>query len=441
MLSTIDQSEPRSYRRDLRYLHTSLKSVNILFIHQGFPGQYLHICRTLAQQGEHKIVALGMQRSHTPIPKGVDYIIYGASRGNGKDVHPLALETETKVIRGEACAAAAEQLKKQGFKPDIICGHPGWGELLFLRHIWPETPILMYQEFYYNIQGFDYNFDPEFQSDTSLARCAKVHMKNANTLLNLETATWNVCPTEFQRHSFPSRFHHKISVIHDGIDVNAHPAPENAGISLILRNGHKIKQGHKIVTFVNRSIEPYRGCHSFIRSIPYLQSLQPDAEIVIVGAEEGVSYGSACPNGQWKDIFLAEVSNQINIKKVHFTGCLDYTSFLKLLQISQAHVYLTYPFVLSWSLLEAMSTACGIVGSNTAPVQEVIQNGHNGLLVDFFNPKGIAEAVDQLLRDRKLAKQLGQQARKDALARYSLERCLPRQLELIDLVASGALGR
>jgi len=415
--------------------------VNVLFVHQGFPGQYLHICRALAKQGGHQLVALGMNPPRTPLPKGVQYVIYGAARGNGQDVHPLALETETKVIRAEACAAAAEQLKQQGFKPDIICGHPGWGELLFLPYIWPGTPILLYQEFFYQIHGFDYDFDPEFQSELPWQKCAKAHMKNANTLLNLEAATWNITPTAFQRSSFPERFHQRISVIHDGIDPNAAPAKSNSDLKLTLKDGQVLKQGDPIVTFVNRTIEPYRGCHSFIRSIPHLQESNPDARIVIVGEEKGVSYGSACPEGEWKDLFLKEIEGHYDPSRVHFAGSLDYGDFLNLLKLSQAHVYLTYPFVLSWSLLESMCTACAIVGSATAPVKEVIQHGHNGLLVDFFSPKAIAESVDQLLRDRKFAKQLGQQARKDALARYSLERCLPRQLELIDLVASGALGQ
>jgi glycosyltransferase involved in cell wall biosynthesis len=415
--------------------------VNVLFVHQGFPGQYLHICRALAKQGGHQLVALGMNAPRTPLPKGVQYVVYGAARGNGQDVHPLALETETKVIRAEACAAAAEQLKQQGFQPDIICGHPGWGELLFLPYIWPNTPVLLYQEFFYQIHGFDYDFDPEFQSELPWQKCAKAHMKNANTLLNLEAATWNITPTGFQRSSFPERFHQRISVIHDGIDPNAAPAKANSKLSLTLRDGQELKLGDPIVTFVNRTIEPYRGCHSFIRSIPHLQELNPTARVVIVGEEQGVSYGSACPDGEWKDVFLKEIEGSYDPSRVHFAGSLDYNDFLKLLKLSQAHVYLTYPFVLSWSLLESMCSACAIVGSATAPVMEVIRDGQNGLLVDFFQPKAIAEAVNQLLRDRALARELGTQARKDALARYSLERCLPRQLELIDLVASGALGR
>ena len=414
--------------------------MRFLFVHQGFPGQYLHICRALSQEGGHTIVALAMRKPSRPLPKGVELIIYTPKRGNGNDVHPLALETETKVIRAEACAEAAERLKHRGFTPDIICGHPGWGEILFLRNIWPNTPILMYQEFFYRAQGFDYDFDPELQADLTWKKYAKAEMKNANTLLNLESATWNITPTLFQQSSFPEHYQNRMSVIHDGISGLAKPAPTKGGLTLRLKNGHQLKQGDPIVTFVNRSIEPYRGYHSFIRAIPTLQKINPEAQVVIVGSETGVSYGSRCPKGEWKEYFLNEIEGQFDPTKVHFAGRHIYDNFLKLLQLSQVHVYLTYPFVLSWSLLEAMSSGCAIVGSKTPPVVEVLENEHNGILVDFFSPDSIAKQIDRLLRDRKLAIKLGAQSREDAIKKYSLEQCLPRQLDLIRDVAKGKIG-
>ena len=409
--------------------------MNILFVHQGFPGQYLHICRKLAKQGSHTLVALAMQKPKVALPRGLRLYLYGIQRGNGQDTHPLARDTESKVIRAEACARAAEQLKHQGFRPDIICGHPGWGELLFLRHIWPETPILMYQEFFYQARGFDYDFDAELQGSLSWQKCARADMKNANTLLNLEAATWNITPTSFQRSSFPTHFQNEISIIHDGIDPAAATKSQNLQAELTLKDGHTLKHGEQIVTFVNRTIEPYRGCHSMIRAIPALQKQNPDAHIVIVGAETGVSYGAQCPNGEWKDFFLKEIEGKYDPRKVHFTGMVDYQMFLSLLRISQAHIYLTYPFVLSWSLLEAMSAGCAVVGSATAPVMEVIKNECNGLLVNFFDHQAIADQVSLLLKDRKLAGSLGAQARQDAIEKYSLKLCLPKQLELIDKVA------
>ena len=414
--------------------------MNILFVHQAFPGQYIHICKQLLKEG-NTVVSVGMRKSCIPKKKGYHHCIYHPKRGNGQDTHPLVIDAETKAIRAEACAEICEKIKQKGFIPDIICGHPGWGELLFLKFIWPNVPILMYQEFGYNVSGFDTAFDPEFQPDNNdWGDAGRIHLKNANTLLNLEHASWNISPTRYQKSSFPIHFQERFSVIHDGISTQARPAKNIKKLAFQIDESLTITNADQLITFVNRHIEPYRGCHSFIRAIPRIQELQPKARIVIVGSQEGVSYGQVCDNGEWCDRFLDEIEGQYDPSRVHFVGRINYDRFLTLLQLSKAHVYLTYPFVLSWSLLEAMSIGCAVVGSATAPVMEVLQHEHNGLLVDFFSPKAIAEQVDRLLRDRPLAQKLGQQAHRDAVEHYSLEHCLPRQLNLIDLVASKAIG-
>ena len=413
--------------------------MNILFVHQNFPGQYTHLARALAREGSHQLVALGLKPRSPKLPPEINYLRYELRRGNAANIHPLASETEAKVIRAEACAQAAHQLKQQGFEPDLICAHPGWGEALFLPDVWPAVPLLAYQEFFYHPRGLDTQFDPELQTEQAWQHCAKVRMKNAYLHLTLAAATWNITPTLFQRSTFSAADQARFSVIHDGIDVNA-AAPLPDPPTLTLSDGTLLQKGDPIVTFVNRNLEPYRGCHSFIRAIPELQRRVPDAQIVIVGATSGVGYGAACPKGEWRDQFLAEIEGQYDPSRVHFTGTLSYEHFLPLLRLSACHVYLTYPFVLSWSLLEAMSCACPIVGSATAPVQEVIRNGENGLLVDFFSPADLAAAMAELLMNPKRAAALGAAARQTVLKDYSLEVCLPRQLQLINLVASRALG-
>lgn len=412
--------------------------MNILFVHQNFPGQYLHIARALASQGGHQLVSLSIEKPEHIIP-GVTQVRYGLSRGNQPGVHPWLVDLETKLLRGESCAKAAHQLKQQGLTPSLICGHPGWGELLFLKDIWPEAPILAYQEFFYQVHGFDFDFDAELQGEPSWESAAKIRMKSVNQILNLEASTWCISPTQFQRSSFPAKWQSKISVIHDGI--NTHIAkPSIDAASLTLPDGTELKPGDPIVTFVNRRLEPYRGCHTMIRAIPALQALQPDAHLVLIGRTEGVAYGARCPDGEWKDHFLAEIEGQYDPSRVHFTETIPHSTFIRLLQISAAHVYLTYPFVLSWSLLEAMACGCAIVGSATAPVMEVIQHEITGLLVDFFQPQQLAEAVSTLISDRALGRQLGQRARQVVENNYSLEKCLPRQLGLMSLVAHGAIG-
>ena len=415
--------------------------MKILFIHQNFPGQYVHIVNELARQGGHQLVALGINSldQSRELPKSLQYFRYRIERGNAKGVHPLVLETESKVLRADGCTTAAQKLKEEGFYPDLICAHPGWGEPLFIKAIWPNAPLLCYQEFFYREYGFDTNFDPEFEKHRGWQSQARMIMKNAYLHLTLDQADWNVSPTHFQASSFPEYYRHRISVIHDGVDVQrAVPNPTPAPLEL--PDGTLLTHGEQIVTFVNRRLEPYRGCHTFLRSIPELQKLCPEARIVIVGGTSGVSYGAVCPQGEWKDRFLAEIEGQYDPSRVHFTGTLPYKQFIPLLQLSACHVYLTYPFVMSWSLLEAMACGCAVVGSDTAPVREVIRHGQNGLLVDFFSPTDLATAVTELLQDRQRAKAFGVEARRTVESTYDLDVCVDRQVALMDLVASGSMN-
>jgi glycosyltransferase involved in cell wall biosynthesis len=374
------------------------------------------------------------------IPDDVSYFRYPLSQGNGAGVHPLARETETKVIRAEGVARAACRLRDQGFHPDLVCVHPGWGEAMFLRTVWRDVPILCYQEIFYREHGFDANFDPEFlDEERDWDYLARLIMKNAYLQVTLEQATWNVSPTHFQASSFPDYWQRRISVIHDGVDTRL-AAPAANPEPLTLPDGTVLSKGEPIVTFVNRRLEPYRGCHTFLRALPELQRQSPDARIVIVGDTKGVSYGAVCPDGEWKDRFLGEIEGQYDASRVHFTGTLPYEQFLPLLQLSACHVYLTYPFVMSWSLLEAMACGCAVVGSDTAPVREVIRHGENGLLVDFFSPADLASAVAELLRDREQAAAFGQAARRTVERTYDLDACVTRHLGLMDLVASGSIN-
>lgn len=407
--------------------------MNVLFVHQNFPGQYKHLAPALAQLG-HRCVALTINNPGYSIP-GVKIVPYKPKRGSTPNIHPFAADFDTKVIRGEAAGVAALALKKEGFTPDIIVGHPGWGETLFLRDVFPNARVLLFIEFFYRTQGADMGFDPEFP-DQGFASAARLRAKNANNVLALEGMDWGVSPTQFQANTVPALFRDRISVIHDGIDTKrVHPIPDaflEVGPGKV-----RLDASHEIITFVNRNLEPHRGWHSFIRALPAIQKTRPDAITLIVGGE-GVSYGRAPDKGTWKEHFLKEVRDDLDLSRIHFLGNTSYRDFLSLLAISRVHVYLTYPFVLSWSLIEAMAMECLIVGSDTAPVREVIRHGENGFLTDFFDREAMAEAVAEALANRAKLDDVRRQARADAVAQFDLSTvCLPAHLRLVADVAAG----
>ncbi|MGQ3046718.1 MAG: glycosyltransferase family 4 protein [Niveispirillum sp.] len=404
--------------------------MNVLFVHQNFPGQFKSLAPAIAQLG-HNVKALAIDGMELG---GVELIRYRPARGSTPNIHPWASDLETKLIRGEACAATAERLKAHGYRPDVIVGHPGWGEMLFLRDIWPHVPQLHFLEFYYKTHGADVSFDPEFATNGWQAQ-ARLRAKNANGQLNLEVMDAAYSPTFWQRSSYPSLVQDRISVIHDGVDTDL--LTPSRDVELVLGADQMVlRPGMKIVTFINRNFEPYRGYHSFMRSIPRIQAKCPDAIIIMVGAD-GVSYGAKPPEGQtWKQLFLDEVADRVDVSRIRFVGSVPYQTFVALMRLSAAHVYLTYPFVLSWSMLEAMSCGALVIGSSTEPVQEVIDHGQNGLLVDFFDYDNIADRVVEALERPERFMGLRHQARQTIVERYDLRRiCLPRQGQLIAKVA------
>jgi glycosyltransferase involved in cell wall biosynthesis len=409
--------------------------MNLLFVHQNFPGQFKFLAPALVQRG-HTVVAMTMQKTEVKQWQGVTLVQYAAQRGTTPHIHPWASDFETKIIRGEACFRAALQMKSQGFSPDVIIAHPGWGESLFLKEVWPQAKLGIYCEFFYHPQGADVGFDPEFPA-TDPGDACRLRVKNVNNWLHFEVADAGISPTHWQASTFPEPFRSKITVVHDGIDTEA--IRPNPHVSLTFGDRLTLTKQDEVITFVNRNLEPYRGYHVFMRALPEVLKRRPHAQVLIVGGDD-VSYGARPAKGQkWKDIFAAEVRGMISDAdwaRVHFLGHVPYHHFVPLLQLSTVHVYLTYPFVLSWSLLEAMSAGCAIVASNTPPLHEVIAHAHTGQLVDFFDTAQLADAVCQLLDDPAAQQRLGQHARSFAQAHYALHTvCLPQQLAWVNRLA------
>jgi len=403
--------------------------MKFLFVHQNFPSQFKHLAPALAAS-EHQVSALTMRRSSEPAFSNIKLINYKLDRGNSKEAHPWTIDFESKVIRGEACLRAAILLRNSGYYPDIIVAHPGWGESLFLKQVWPFAKLKLYCEFFYHASGADVGFDPEFlASDPTDA--GRVTLKNANILLQFEQAEAGISPTHWQANTFPKHIRDKITVIHDGIDTQLlKPDPE---VNFTLENGHLLTRNDEVITFVSRALEPYRGFHVFMRSMPTLLAARPNAKVLIVGAES-TSYGAKPPQGMsWKQLYCHEVFpllTQDQAARIHFLGTVAYPRFVSLLQVSRVHVYLTYPFVLSWSLLEAMSIGCSIVASDTQPLHEAIKHDETGRLVNFFDAKALAESIVDLLQDEGTRARLGKAARKFAIENYDLvKHCLPKQLK------------
>lgn len=422
----------------------------ILIVHQNFPGQFKHLAPALVRQG-HEVTATTLQKSPPAQWHGVRLVPYPIQRGSTPGVHPWVSDFETKVIRGEAFFRKALELRAQGYVPDAVIAHHGWGETLFLKEVWPEARLGIYCEFYYQPSGADTGFDPEFPGSDAGDIC-RLRLKNLNNLLHFGQADAGLSPTEWQASTFPEPFRSRISVIHDGIDTVA-LSPQPAATFSAKAHGIPLpgaeppvrelalSRTDEVITFVNRNLEPYRGYHTFMRALPALLKARPLAQVVIVGGDD-VSYGARPPRGKWKDIFVEEVREQMAPQermRVHFVGQLPYPGFIRLLQVSTVHVYLTYPFVLSWSLLEAMSLGCSIVASDTAPLREAIVEGETGQLVDFFDPEALAQRVAMLSADPSLRHRLGSAAREFAVSHYDLHTaCLPRQIDWVGRLLAGA---
>ena len=405
--------------------------MSILFIHQGFPAQFKHLAPALVNSG-HKVRALTLSKTETNRWNGVQLVTYSLNRSNAKEVHPLAVDFESKVIRGEACLKAALQLKNQGYIPDIIVAHPGWGESLFLKQIWPDAKLKLYCEFFYHSRGVDVGFDPEFSSSDP-ADAGRVILKNANILLQFQQADAGLSPTHWQASTFPTHIRDKITVVHDGVDTDV--LKPNSHAQFTLDSGKALTRDDEVITFVSRALEPYRGFHVFMRSLPTLLTKRPSAQILIVG-KEGVSYGAQPTDGMsWRQRFVNEIFPKLDDSqrsRVHFLNTIPYDRFISLLQVSRVHVYFTYPFVLSWSLLEAMSVGCAVVASDTQPLREAITHNDTGLLVDFFDSEALANATIELLNNQEMRIRLSEAARMFAKAHYDLKTvCLPEQMSWV----------
>jgi glycosyltransferase involved in cell wall biosynthesis len=397
--------------------------MRFLFLHNNFPAQYRHIAAALASDPANQVV-FATQRGDGEMPR-VRKLLYKPARAPHKDTHHYLQSFEGAVLNGQAMFRLCEAMKKDGFVPDVICGHSGWGPTLYVREAFPQARLIGYFEWFYRAHGGDADYLTHGAIDVDLA--CRIRTRNGPILLDLAECDLGVCPTYFQRDQFPEVFHRKLTVLHDGIDTE-YFRPES-GAKLVLPD-LDLSQASEIVTYVARGMEPYRGFPEFMRAAVLLMQQRPGLHVVVVGADR-VAYGAPLPEGQsYKQNLLAELTGR-DLSRLHFTGLLPYNAYRQVLRASAAHVYLTVPFVLSWSMLEAMAAGCLVVASDTTPVREVIADGRNGLLVDFFSPEAIAARVIETLDRPAWSGELRREARATIVERYDLGRILPKQLELL----------
>lgn len=398
--------------------------MKILFLHSNFPAQFRHLAVNLAKDSSNRIV-FGTSREEGQIA-GVYKFIYAPARKPHKETHHYVKPLETAVLQGQAVYRELNKLKNDGFYPDVVYGHSGWGPTMFIKDVFSQTKLLCYFEWFYNSEGSDVGFDPSepLTPDDKL----RIRVKNTPILTDLYSCDAGLCPTSWQLSQFPKEYHNKLKVLHDGIDTHYFSPRENE--KLILPSiSLDLSEAKEIVTYVSRGMEPYRGFPQFMESVSLLQKRRKNCHVVVVG-EDRVAYGRNLPDGKtFKQLMLDKF--EFDLSRLHFTGRLPYPHYLQVLRASSVHVYLTRPFVLSWSMLEAMSTGCLVIASDTPPVTEVIQDDVNGILVDFFSPKNILEKIENALDNPDQMETLRINARKTIQGKYSLSDLLPKHLEWI----------
>jgi glycosyltransferase involved in cell wall biosynthesis len=399
--------------------------MRILLVHRNFPGQFRYLAPQLIKAG-HKVGVLTWEEN--PNPQPLPHMKYPNTLGPMKGIGDTY--NEYAKLGASAAKVAWEYRKKTGEVPDVVFGIINWGETLFLKEVWPEARHLGYAEFMYQTRGADTGFDPEFSRDDFAGR-VRVLGRRAHLMQAALQADALMSPTRWQASTFPAELQSKMHVIHDGVDTDRiAPLPM---ASFRVPDGPILRMGDEVLTFVNRNLEPYRGYHILMRALPKIMAARPDLHVVMVGGE-GPGYGPVpAADKSWKQFMHEELGDRVDWKRLHYTGRIPYEDLLNLLRVGRAHAYLTYPFVLSWSMMEAMSLGCMVVGSATKPVMELIEDGVTGRLVDFFDVEGWADTLIDVLANPEKHAPMREAARRHIVDNYDLKtRCLPRLMQFVE---------
>lgn len=400
--------------------------MNILFLHPNFPGQFLQLARYLGGTGRHNVVYLSKDQNGSKLP-GVQVGMYAKPRAATEGIHPYLRMAEEAALEGQAVVKGINALKNQiNFTPDVVMGHTGWGSTLYVKDMLPDVPLIGYFEWYYKAKGGDACYWPD-ETQTIDDMC-RIRTINAHHLLNLQACDVRYTPTQWQKAQFPEMYQQGMEVIHEGVETD-YIKPQPGRKFILPEQKLDLSDCEELVTYVSRGFEPYRGFPQFMEAVRLLLARRPKAHVVICGTDTSCYGPQHSKDKTWKQV--EEEKGGYDTSRVHFVGHLKRDEYLMLLQASTVHVYLTRPFILSWSCLEALGAGCCLVGSATPPVEEVVEDGVNGLLANFRRPEHIALRIEEALDDPELRARLGKAARETVLEKYDLKDCIRKQLDMI----------
>ena len=404
--------------------------MRLLVSHTNFPAQFRRLVPAWVEQG-HDVVFLSRSHEwHALKPEGFRLLQYSLHRqAGGAAIHPYLRRFEQAVVEGQAAYRAAISLREEGWVPDCIVNHVGFGNGLYLSDAFPEARRIGLFEWFYRSENSDVDFLPPRQvpPDQQL----RLRTWNAQALLEFAACHHAVVPTNWQRCQFPPALQQRLQVIHEGVDTTRLASLRAAGLPRpsALPSDPEIE----VLTYVSRCFEEYRGFPQAIEAIARLQQRRPQLHVLLVG-HDGTAYGQARADGRGWAAWARETL-PLDPARTHWLGSLQEAEYHQVLACSTVHLYLTVPFVLSWSLLEAMAAGCAIVASATPPVQEVLEHDRSALLIDFFDVEAQAQALESLLDSAELRTRLATEAQARAQA-FSHEQGLQGWATLLEDPAS-----
>ena len=401
--------------------------MKILFVHQNFPAQFGRLAAQMTTDPKNQVVFL--TRDNGVNFGNIRKIYFKEHRPAEEAIHPYLRTMESAVIQGQAVYKAAMKLKHQGFWPDVIYGHSGFGATMILKDVFPNSAFVGLFEWYFNAHGAVHGFDPS--TPVTFDDECRIRTQNMTLLTDLAACDAGVSPTQWQGRQFPPEFQTKLQIIHEGIDV-AYFAPGQSSTLRLQEPSLDLRDAKEIVTYVARGMEPVRGFPQFMEAVCLLMKRRQNCHVVIVGADK-IAYGFPHSSGRsYKELLMEKF--EYDMSRLHFTGPLRYADYKNVLQASTVHVYLTYPYILSWSMLEAMSCGCALVASDTQPVKEVVTHEENGLLVDMFSISAVVDTIDRALDDPTLRAKLGSSAREMMIKQYDMHLLWPKHKTLLQSV-------